>query len=392
MATGTDITKNSAENMANKIANNLPPKAEIKKMEENAVSLLKKMISIKSLSFEEQEVSNLVFKELCATEGIEAFRIGKNIIAYNKNFNPDNKARKTLMLNSHLDTVEAAKSYTSDPYRAEEKRGKITGLGSNDAGASVVSMIEAFKYFTINDRCKSLNANLLLVLSTEEEKSGNGGMELIIKEFSKKKYARMRPDIAIIGEPTGMRAAVAERGLIVLDGEAIGKSGHAARNEGINALYIAIEDIEKLRNHKFRKRSPLMGDVKLTVTQINAGTAHNVIPDRCNFTVDIRPTERYTNEEIWKSLQKITKSRLVPRSLIHKVSATPPESALIQCIKKTGLRSFISPTVSDWTRISIPAIKMGPGESSRSHRADEYIMRSEIGGGIEKYIRFIKAL
>ena len=383
--------------MANNIANNLPSKAEIKKMENNAVSLLKKMIRTKSLSFEEQEVSNLIFKELCATEGIEAFRIGKNIIAHGNyfnhiKFNPDNKARKTLMLNSHIDTVEAAKSYTSDPYGAEEKKGKITGLGSNDAGASVVSLIEAFKYFIHNDRANKLNVNLLLVLSTEEERSGNGGMELIVKEFSKKKYARIKPDMAIIGEPTGMNAAIAERGLLVLDGEAIGKSGHAARNEGINALYIAIEDIEKLRNHKFRKLSPLMGDVKLTVTQMNAGTAHNVIPDRCNFTVDIRPTEKYTNEEIWRSLQKITKSRLVPRTLIHKVSATPPESALIQCIKKTGFKSFISPTVSDWTRISIPAIKMGPGDSARSHRADEYIMRNEIVEGIEKYIRFIKSL
>jgi acetylornithine deacetylase len=198
--------------------------------------------------------------------------------------------------------------------------------------------------------------------------------------------------MAIVGEPTGMRAATSERGLLVIDGLAEGVSGHAARNEGVNALYIALEDIDKIRKHRFGKISPKMGEVNVNVTQINAGSAHNVIPDRCSFVIDIRPTEQYTNEEIFNELQSICKSRLVPRNLSNRSSATCEGSRLSAAAEELGIETFSSPTTSDWMRISCDAVKMGPGESSRSHKKNEYITLREIEKAVTTYIRFIEHL
>src|SRR5690554_2700491 len=223
------------------------------------------------------------------------------------------------MLNSHLDTVQPASGYTIDPFNPEFSDKYIYGLGSNDAGASVVSMTQTFIHFKDTE----LAFNLILVLSAEEENSGLNGMRLLWEKLSSE------VDMAIIGEPTGMRAAIAERGLLVIDGEAKGASGHAARNEGVNALYIALEDIAALRAVKFEKVSPTMGEVKLTVTQINAGTQHNVVPDTCTFVVDIRPTDCYNNPEIMEQLQAITKSKLTARSLTNKSSGTPQDHILM---------------------------------------------------------------
>jgi acetylornithine deacetylase len=227
------------------------------------------------------------------------------------------------------------------------------------------------------------STNLILVLTCEEERSGKNGMTGLWSELKDK------VDYAIVGEPTGMKAATAERGLLVIDATAHGIAGHAARNEGKNALYIALEDIDKLRKHEFSRISPRMGKVNLNVTQINAGSAHNVIPDRCDFVIHIRPTAQYTNEEILRELQDICESELKPRNLANRSSATFEDSPLQKTAERLGIETFSSPTTSDWMRISCDAVKMGPGESSRSHKKDEFVYVEEIRNGIQTYIDFI---
>ena len=228
--------------------------------------------------------------------------------------------------------------------------------------------------------------NLILVLSCEEERSGKNGMTGLWPELAQK------VDFAIVGEPTGMKAATSERGLLVIDATAHGISGHAARNEGENALYKALEDIERLRSHVFEKVSPRMGKVNINVTQIKAGTAHNVIPDRCDFVIDIRPTEQYSNEEILNELQEICTSELKPRNLANRSSATFEDSPLQKAAEALGIETFSSPTTSDWMRIGCDAVKMGPGDSARSHRKDEFVFVEEIRNGIETYIQYIRNL
>lgn len=356
--------------------------------------LLKQLIRIPACSFEEAARSAFL-RGYLAEHGVKAAGFRNNIAALCAGFDPD---KPTLMLNSHIDTVSAATSYTTDPFGALEKDGTIWGLGSNDAGASVVCLLHTFLYFNRTGTGR-LPMNLLLLLTAEEERSGPGGMELMMNLMRDRKnpYSEWNragfpvPDFAIVGEPTGMRAATAERGLLVLDGTARGVSGHAARREGVNALYIAMEDIRKLQNYRFRRISPMMGTVSLSVTQIAAGTAHNVVPDRCTFVVDIRPTERYENREIWELLQKQVRSELVPRKLTNRSSVTPADSPLLKTAARCGIETFVSPTTSDWMRLeNIPALKMGPGDSARSHKADEYIRLSELREGLEGYIRFIE--
>ena len=263
----------------------------------------------------------------------------------------------------------------------------IQGLGSNDDGASVVSMIAVFRYFSSHViPSESTTPNLLLVLTCEEERSGINGMTGLWSQLKDK------VDFAIVGEPTCMKAATAERGLLVIDATAHGVSGHAARNEGINAISIALEDIKALQNHVFEKISQRMGKVNLNVTQINAGTAHNVIPDICTFVIDIRPTEQYSNEEILNELQGICKSELKARNLSNRSSATFTDSKLQKAADKLGIETFSSPTTSDWMRISCDAVKMGPGDSSRSHRKDEFVYVKEVEDGIKTYIEYIQKL
>lgn len=349
-----------------------------------ACNTLKEMIAIESYSFNEGKRADFLCNKLSDIikehKGVVIERIQNNIVLYNKDIFCS--AKETLMLNSHIDTVTAASTYTFNPHSPFEKDGAIYGLGSNDDGGSVVSQIATFLYL-----CNTpLNVNLVLVLSAEEERSGANGITLALEKMS------IKPDFAIIGEPTGMKAAIAERGLLVLDGTATGVSGHAARGEGVNALYIAIEDIEKLRKYKFEKVSPLMGEVRLTVTQLNCGSVHNVVPDKATFVVDIRPTEQYTNVEILELLKKEVKSELVARNLKNRSSAAVKGSRLYNATLALGIEHFVSPTTSDWMKINIPAIKMGPGESSRSHKADEYIKINEIESAIAGYINFIKHL
>ena len=371
-----------------------------------AVQLLKEMVAIPSPSFSEDEVCTHISKWM-SNKGLVHKRVGNNIIARlseQQEVDPKVFAGKpTLMLCAHIDTVSPSNEYSFDPYNpdystAAEVIGSediVPGLGSNDDGASVVSMIAAFRYFierflnssnTVMSSEVETSPDLLFVLSCEEERSGLNGMTGLWPEI------KGEVDYAIVGEPTCMQAATAERGLLVIDGTAHGVSGHAARNEGVNAIDIALKDIMNLKAHEFTKISPRMGKVNLNVTQINAGTAHNVIPDKCTFVIDIRPTEQYTNEEILNELQNLCDSELKARNLSNRSSATRENSPLQNVAEKLGIETFSSPTTSDWMRIDCDAIKMGPGNSSRSHKKDEFVYTTEIESGIKTYIEFINNL
>ena len=386
---------------------------DIRNMMAEAVQLLKEMVAIKSPSFGEDAVCSHISGWL-TDKGISHKRIGNNIVAEHITV----PGRPILMLCAHIDTVSPSPDYSFDPYEPDYERAAevisgilerqilpediVAGLGSNDDGASVVAMIAAYRYFV--DRSfaslrmteeklrmtEERTPNLMLVLTCEEERSGKGGMTRLWPDVLAKLEASQK--YAIIGEPTGMKAATSERGLLVIDAEAKGKSGHAARNEGENAIYIALEDIERLRNHEFSRISPRMGKVNLNVTQVNAGTAHNVIPDRCTFVTDIRPTEQYTNEEILTELRSICRSTLTARNLTNRSSATYPDSPLQEAAERLGIETFSSPTTSDWMRIGCDAIKMGPGDSSRSHKRNEFVLVSEIRNGIRTYIEFINTI
>ena len=364
------------------------------------IDLLGTMVRTPSLSFEEEAVTKVVCEAL-ERFGME-YRLQRgNIISVNRHFDV---SKPTLALDAHLDTVPAAAGYTRDPFDPGNDDSIIWGLGANDDGGSVVSMIAAFRHFYD----MSLPVNLMLILTREEERSGPDGARWLYSEegpFVKgfeaigegacqkeqKEWNIPMPQWVIVGEPTGMRAAVSERGLLVLDAKAHGVSAHAATGEGLNALYVALEDIEKLRAHRFERISPTMGQVRLNVTQIQAGTAHNVIPDLCTFVVDIRPTEMYSCQEILEELQALCSSELHARNLTNRSSATRPDSPLLEAAKTAGRETFSSPTTSDWMRIGVDAIKMGPGDSKRSHKADEYLKVSELEDAIEVYIKYINA-
>ena len=359
-----------------------------------AVELLKAMVAIPSPSFSEDAVCSHISGWM-HERGIGHERVGNNIIA---EYIVD-PSKPTIMLCAHIDTVSPSPEYDFDPYQPDyhkaaevisEAIGRavapeeiVPGLGSNDDGASAVTMLAVYRYLSGGGSAHK-ETNLILVLTCEEERSGKDGMTGLWG-------ARLRDkvDYAIVGEPTCMKAATAERGLLVIDATAHGISGHAARNEGKNALYIALEDIDRLRKHEFSRISPRMGKVNLNVTQINAGTAHNVIPDSCTFVIDIRPTEQYTNEEILQELQAICESELKPRNLANRSSATWEDSPLQKAAEQLGIGTFSSPTTSDWMRITCDAVKMGPGDSSRSHRKNEFVLIEEISTSIEEYIKFI---
>lgn len=363
---------------------------DIRILLDEAVTLLREMVAIPSPSFMEEEVCSHISSRL-SSFGIEHIRVKNNLLSVNRNYSP---LRKTLMLCAHIDTVVPAADYSFDPYRPEYSEFEsgmpaVLGLGSNDDGASAVALISAFRHFYDSP----LPANLMLVLSAEEERSGKNGMDAVWSALERGlpyngTMVRI-PDWAIIGEPTCMRAAIAERGLLVIDGTAHGASGHAANGDGVNALYEALDDIARLRAFRFPKVSPQMGEVRINVTQIQAGYAHNVIPQTCEFVVDVRTTDMYTNSEIMEILQSLCRSELRARNLHNRASCTPENSVLPECAAATGISTFISPTTSDWMRIGCDAVKMGPGDSSRSHKKDEYVTVGEIEEGIRKYIRFI---
>lgn len=343
-----------------------------------AIDLLKGMISRPSFSREETAVADYLQK--CWSDaGHHVFRKGNNlwIIAPGFDF-----AKPTLLLNSHIDTVKPAAGWQKDPFLPEETEDdRFYGLGSNDAGASVVSLYEAFTILS----AKAQPYNLIFLASCEEEVSGKNGIESVLPELPPIRFA-------VVGEPTGMRPAIAEKGLMVLDCVATGKAGHAARNEGVNAIYKAIEDINWFSTYQFPEKSDLLGPVKMTVTIIKAGTQHNVVPDRCEFTVDIRSNEFYSNERLFELIKEQVGCEIKARSFRLNSSRTEPEHPFVQRCLMLGKEPFGSPTLSDQALMRFPSVKIGPGDSARSHSADEYIYGPEIRDAITTYVRLLDGL
>lgn len=343
-----------------------------------AIDLLKGMISRPSFSREETAVADYLQK--CWSDaGHHLFRKGNNlwIIAPGFDF-----AKPTLLLNSHIDTVKPAAGWQKDPFLPEETEDdRLYGLGSNDAGASVVSLYEAFTILS----AKAQPYNLIFLASCEEEVSGKNGIESVLPELPPIRFA-------VVGEPTGMRPAIAEKGLMVLDCVATGKAGHAARNEGVNAIYKAIEDINWFSTYQFPEKSDLLGPVKMTVTIIKAGTQHNVVPDRCEFTVDIRSNEFYSNERLFELIKEQVGCEIKARSFRLNSSRTEPEHPFVQRCLMLGKEPFGSPTLSDQALMRFPSVKIGPGDSARSHSADEFIRGPEIRDAITTYVRLLDGI
>lgn len=350
----------------------------MQKMKTEAIELLKRMIEIPSTSRNETQVANMI-EEFIKEKGLTANRKGNNIWIVSDNFSNE---KKTILLNAHIDTVKPVSAWKSNPYKATVKENKIIGLGSNDDGASVVSLLETFIYINTKEQ----NCNFIFLASCEEEVSGKNGIESVLPELGK-------IDIALVGEPTGMQPAIAEKGLMVVDVTVHGKAGHAARNEGENAIYKALDDINWIRNYHFEKSSNILGDVKATVTIINSGTQHNVIPDECIYTIDIRSNENYSNQEIFNTLKENLKGDPKARSFRLNSSKISPSHPLVERAIALGrTKIFGSPTLSDQALINFPSLKMGPGDSSRSHTAEEYILVEEIEEAIELYIKMLDGI
>ena len=342
-----------------------------------ALELLKRMISHPSFSREEKTCADLI-EQYIEEEGYTPSRIGNNVWILGSNYD---SSKPTLLLNSHIDTVKPVDGWNFDPFLPVENEGKLYGLGSNDAGASVVSLLQVF--FLLSKEKQTYN--LIFAASAEEEISGSNGMENLLKELPK-------IDFAIVGEPTNMQLAVAEKGLMVLDCIARGKAGHAARNEGENSIYKALADIEWFKNYQFPKVSEFLGEVKMSVTQINAGTQHNVIPDKCSFVVDIRSNELYNNADILAVINSNVSCEVTARSTRLSSSATPQNHPVVTKAKEMGMDIFGSPTLSDQALMPFASVKIGPGQSSRSHTANEYILTDEIHEGIKKYVELLNGL
>jgi acetylornithine deacetylase len=351
---------------------------DIKILYQQAVDLLQQLIAIPSFSKEETLTADLIEKFL-QDKGVATHRKLNNIWAWNKYFDA---SKPTILLNSHHDTVKPNSGFTRDPYDAKIEDGKLYGLGSNDAGGCLVSLISVFLYFY--DR-KDLKYNFCLATTAEEEISGINGLELIIPELGKL-------DFGIVGEPTLMQLAIAERGLMVLDCVAHGRVGHAAREEGENAIYKALPDIEWFRTFRFPEESEVFGPVKMSVTVINAGSQHNVVPASCNFTVDVRVTDAYRNEEVLEIIRKHVSCDVSPRSIRLKPSKIDKNHPIVQAGIALGLTTYGSPTTSDQSLLDIPSLKVGPGDSARSHTADEFVYVEEINDGIGLYIKMLESI
>ncbi|MGI6793513.1 M20 family metallo-hydrolase [Bacteroides sp. KG68] len=343
-----------------------------------AIGLLKSLISIPSISRDEEKAADFLQNHI-EMQGMATGRKGNNVWCLSPMFD---LKKPTILLNSHIDTVKPVNGWRKDPFApTQESNGKLYGLGSNDAGASVVSLLQVFLQL-----CRTTQAyNLIYLASCEEEVSGKDGIESVLPELPPIRFA-------IVGEPTGMQPAVAEKGLMVLDVTATGKSGHAARNEGDNAIYKALNDIAWFRGYRFPKESPLLGPVKMSVTMINAGTQHNVVPDRCTFTVDIRSNECYNNSELFDEIQKHITCEAKARSLRLGSSHVPLNHPVVQKAIAMGRTPFGSPTLSDQALMPFPSMKMGPGKSARSHTADEFVFIKEIEEAIALYLELLDGI
>lgn len=343
-----------------------------------ALELLQQLISIPSFSREEDKTAEAIYTFL-GRHGVKAERQGNNVWAYNQYFNPK---LPTILLNSHHDTVKPNAGYTLDPFAPTIKDGKLYGLGSNDAGGCLVSLIAAFLHFYPK---QNLNYNFVLAATAEEEISGTNGLESILPGLGE-------IDFAIVGEPTQMHLAVAEKGLLVLDCVAHGKAGHAAREEGVNAIYEALQDIEWFRNYRFEKESETLGPIKMSVTVVQAGSQHNVVPDTCNFTVDVRVTDAYSLEEVLETVKQHVKATVTPRSVRLQPSGIPLDHPIVQAGISLGRSTYGSPTTSDQALLRVPSVKLGPGDSARSHTANEYIELQELEEGIALYIEMLSLI
>lgn len=341
----------------------------------DAIELLKKLISAPSYSGQEIEAANVVQKFI-ESKGLMPNRKGNNVWLRSSNFK---EGRYTVLLNSHLDTVKPSASYTFNPFNPIEKDGKLFGLGSNDAGASLVSMLMAFIELNQID----LPYNIIFAATAEEENSGRGGIESLFEDLGK-------IDLGIVGEPSQMKMAVAEKCLMVIDCVVHGTAGHAARYDNDNAIYRALPDIEWFKNFQFEKESELLGSVKLTITQINAGYQHNVVPDKCTFVVDVRTNEHYTNQQVCDIIRDHVHCEVRPRSFRLNSSIIPIDHPIIQKGLSIGLSYYGSPTTSDQAVMDFTTFKIGPGDSARSHTADEFIYCKEIENGIDVYIKLLK--
>lgn len=340
-------------------------------MLDEAVALLKQLIATPSVSRDESKAADIM-QQAMTNYGLSVQRIGNNLLAIGKDYDPQ---KPTIMLNAHIDTVKAVASWTRDPYTPTIEDDRLYGLGSNDCGGGLVSLLQVFRALTEHQQAY----NTLYLASAEEEVSGVSGIRSVIPQLPK-------VDVAVVGEPTGMQPAVAEKGLMVVDAVAKGVSGHAARGEGVNAIYEALDDLEWLRSYTFSKPSRLLGPTVVNVTMIDAGTQHNVIPDECHFVIDVRTNENYRNEDVFKILKLHMKSQIKARSFHLASSAISMEHPLVRRCMEMRMRPFGSPTLSDQALMPFPSFKLGPGQSSRSHSADEYICISEIADAIDKYL------
>lgn len=349
----------------------------IQKLTTDAIALLKSLIETPSFSSEEDKTAELI-EQWFIKYNIDYKRTAHNVWAINKHFDP---SKPTLLLNSHHDTVKPNTAYTKDPFKAIVEDGKLFGLGSNDAGGCLVSLIATFTYFYEQQH---LNYNLVMVASAEEESSGPNGLNSMLQIIPK-------IDVAIVGEPTLMQLAIAEKGLVVFDVKVKGTPSHSAHPNDDNAIYKCIEVLQWFKDYKFDKISDVLGEVKLTVSQIKAGKQHNAVPAEVDLVVDVRVNDCYTNAEIVDILQKKSPcDSIIPRSLRLNASSIPKDHALVKAGIALGRGTYGSPTLSDQAVLSCPSLKLGPGDSTRSHSADEFIYISEIEEGIELYIKLLQ--
>ena len=360
---------------------------DLQTLQQEAIELLKELIATPSFSKQEDQTAGIISRYL-AEKRLYTSRLGNNVFSFNQHFDA---AKPTILLNSHHDTVKPNSAYSKDPFKAIIDNEKLYGLGSNDAGGALVSLIATFVHFYHQP---NLKYNLALAATAEEEISGSGGIEMVLNSpYFKEPLRGKQIDCAIVGEPTLLQLAVAERGLMVLDNISTGKAGHAARNEGENAIYKALKDIDWYKNYRFENVSDLLGPVQMSVTVIETeNKAHNVVPDKCHFIADVRVNEKYSLEEVLDVIKKNVQSEVTPRSLRMRSSTIPVEHPLIKAGLSLGKITYGSPTTSDKALMPFPALKVGPGDSARSHTADEFIYTREINDGIKFYIDLLKKL
>lgn len=356
----------------------------IKQYTRESILLLERMISIPSVSRDETAVADMLEQQM-KEWGLAPKRFKNNIVLTSPDLSTRGGEGPTILLNAHIDTVKPSDSWTKDPFKPTREGDTLYGLGSNDCGGGLVSLLAAYRILTTLQPPKGGAGSIIFVASAEEEVSGKDGFEYVrqfLPEIS----------VAIVGEPTGMQPAIAEKGLMVVDMIAHGKAGHAARNEGVNAIYEALDDIRWVRDYKFDKVSSLLGPTKMTLTVINAGRQHNVIPDSCEMVIDVRTNENYTNEEVFELLKANCKSELKARSFRLSSSHIPENHPLIQKLIAMGRTPFGSPTLSDQALMPWLSFKFGPGDSARSHTADEYIKASEIEEAVRMYVELLSQL